>query len=97
MGVDQDSDSSRYSVRVSNLSPETTAVDIRELFPSYGEIEILNIKKEDQSATAEVLLQDEETAMKAVKDLDGKRWKDDRILRVGINRRRVPGQPKQQP
>ena len=81
-----------FIVKVSELRPEITKEDIQELFSRYGEPEVGDFKLEGQIRTVGVLLKDEDTAIRAVRDLEGTRLKG-QLFRIDIDRGRGPKQP----
>ena len=74
------------TIKVSNLPPDVTESDLKDLFSSYGftEIKIERIEDGNNERIAYVLVKDE-ISEGVVKKLDGVQW-GDRYLRVGINR-----------
>jgi RNA recognition motif-containing protein len=86
------------TIKVSNLPPDVTASDLKDLFSSYGftEIKIERIEDGNNERIAYVGVKDE-ISEGVVKKLNRKRWRD-RYLRVGIDRGKNgdtgPNQPK---
>ncbi|MDF5723662.1 MAG: RNA-binding protein [Rhizonema sp. PD37] len=74
------------TIKVSNLAPDVTKSDLKDLFSSYGFTEIIieDIEDGNNERIAYVWVKDE-ISEGVVNKLNGQLWRD-RFLRVGIDR-----------